>query len=183
MYSQPNEKVEYSPTLLGFHTYMLDTAILVNGTFYIGWEQQTGDNLNLGYDRYNDAEQNTFYYTALAGDWYGSVYQGALMMRPVLGKQFEFAGIEEPAPVAGSITPYPNPINGNRIGFKCTGKYENSAETAGFSVSIYNLTGVELFSGSFRPSVDIPLLSPGLYIISVRDQNRQIISVSKLIKN
>jgi hypothetical protein len=183
MYSQPDEKVEYSPTLLGFHTYMLDTAILVNGTFYIGWEQQTGDNLNLGYDRYNDAEQNTFYYTALAGDWYGSVYQGALMMRPVLGKQFEFAGIEEPAPVAGSIIPYPNPINGNRIGFKCTGKYENSTETASFSVSIYNLTGVELFSGSFRPSVDIPLLSPGLYIISVRDQNRQIISVSKLIKN
>lgn len=183
IYSQPNEKVEYSPNLLGFHTYMLDTALLMNGTFYIGWEQQTGDNLNLGYDRYNDAQQNIFYYTALNGEWYGSIYQGALLMRPVLGKQFEFAGIQDPTVEDGSIVPYPNPLNGNRISFKCTGKYENSAETGNFSVSMHNLTGEELFNGSFRQSVEIPRLSPGLYIISVRDENGQIISVSKLIKN
>jgi hypothetical protein len=183
MYSQPNEKVEYSPNLLGFHTYMLDTALLVNGTFYVGWEQQTGDNLNLGYDRYNDAEQNIFYYTALNGDWYGSIYQGALLMRPVLGKKFEFAGIEEPTAEAGSIIPYPNPLNGNMINFKCTGKFENSAETGNFMVTLYNFTGEQLFSGSFRQTVDIPSLSPGLYIITVKDGNGQIISVSKLIKN
>jgi hypothetical protein len=183
LYSQPNEKVEYSPTLLGFHTYMLDTALLVNGTFYVGWEQQTGDNLNLGYDRYNNAQDNIFYYTALNGDWYGSTYQGALLMRPVMGKQFEFAGINENGTEAGSIVPYPNPLNGNQISFKCTGRFEKIAETGNSSVSIHNLTGEELFSGSFRQSIDIPRLSPGLYIISVRDENGQIISVSKLIKN
>jgi hypothetical protein len=184
MYTQPNEMVEYSPNLLGFHTYLLDTALLVNGTFYIGWDQtQTGNNLNLGYDRYNNAQQNIFYYTAMNGDWFQSVNQGALLMRPVLGKQFEFAGIEEPAPEAGSIIPYPNPANGNRISFKCSGKFENTAETGNSIVSIYNLTGEELFSGTFRQSIDIPRLSPGLYIISVRDENGQIISVSKLIKN
>ncbi len=62
-------------------------------------------------------------------------------MRPVLGKQFEFAGIDEPGFEAGSIIPYPNPLNGNRISFRCTGKFENSAETGNFSVSIHNLTG------------------------------------------
>jgi hypothetical protein len=181
MYSQLNEKVEYSPNLLGFHTYMLDTALPVNGTFYIGWEQQTAKNLNLGYDLYNDAEQNIFYNTT--GEWFQSTFQGALLMRPVLGKQFEFAGIDERRFETGSIIPYPNPVNGNRISFRCTGKFENTVQTCNYSVSIYNLTGQELYSGSFRQSIDIPRLSPGLYIISVRDANGQIISVSKLIKN
>jgi hypothetical protein len=183
LYSQLNEKVEYSPNLLGFHTYMLDSALLVNGTFYIGWEQQTGKNLNLGYDRYNNAQQNILYYTTLADDWYQSTFQGALLMRPVLGEQFEFAGVDEPGFNAGSIIPYPNPLNGNRIHFKCSGKYENTIETGNFSISIHSLPGEQLFFGSFCQSIDIPRLSPGLYIISVKDEQGQIISVSKLIKN
>jgi hypothetical protein len=181
MYSQLNEKVEYSPTLLGFHTYMLDSVVPVNGTFYIGWEQQTSKNLNLGYDLYNDAQQNIFYNTT--GEWFQSTFQGALMMRPVLGKQFEFEGVDEPGLKTGSIIAYPNPLNGNRINFRCSGKFENSSKTGNYSVSIYNLTGEELYYGSFRQSIDIPRISPGLYIISVRDENGQIISVSKLIKN
>jgi hypothetical protein len=181
MYSQLNEKVEYSPNLLGFYTYMLDSVVPVNGTFYIGWEQQTVKNLNLGYDLYNDASQNIFYNTT--GEWFQSTFQGALLMRPVLGKQFEFAGIDEPGFETGSIIAYPNPLNGNRISFRCSGKFENAAETGNFSISIHNLTGEELYSGSFHQSIDIPRLCPGLYIISVRDKNGQIISVSKLIKN
>jgi hypothetical protein len=181
LYSQLDEKVEYSPGLLGFHTYMLDEPLPVNGTFYIGWQQQTGDNLNLGYDRYNDAQQNIFYNST--GEWFQSTFQGALMMRPVLGKAFEVSGVDDHRNEVASIIPYPNPLNGNRINFRCTGKYINSAETGNFSVSIFNLPGEELFSGPFRPSVEIPSLSPGLYIISVRDQLGQVISVSKLIKN
>ncbi|MCK9398492.1 MAG: T9SS type A sorting domain-containing protein [Bacteroidales bacterium] len=181
LYSQLNEKVEFSSGLLGFHTYMLDEPLPVNGTFYIGWEQQTGNNLNLGFDRYNNAQQNIFYNST--GQWFQSTYQGALLMRPVLGKAFQVSGLDEPTYDAGSIIPYPNPLNGSRINFRCTGKYENTTETGNFSVSIHSLPGEELFSGSFRQSIDIPRFSPGLYIISVRDENGQIISVSKLIKN
>lgn len=181
LHSQLNEKVEFSPNLLGFHTYMLDTALAVNGTFYIGWEQLTGKNLNLGFDRYNDAQQNIFYNST--GEWFQSTYQGALMMRPVLGKAFQVSGIDDPGYEASSIIPYPNPLNGNRINFRCTGKYENAAETDKFSVAIHSLPGEELFSGSFHQSIDLPRFSPGLYIISVRDEHGQIISVSKLIKN
>jgi hypothetical protein len=181
LYSQLNEKVEFSPNLLGFHTYMLDEPLLVNGTFYIGWEQLTGKNLNLGFDRYNDAQQNIFYNST--GEWFQSTFQGALMMRPVLGKAFQVSGVDDPGYEASSIIPYPNPLNGNRINFRCTGKYENAAETGKFSISIHNLPGEELFYGSFHQSIDIPRFSPGLYIISVRDEHGQIISVSKLIKN
>jgi hypothetical protein len=100
-----------------------------------------------------------------------------------LGKQFEFAGVDETGYSAGSIMAFPNPLNGNRINFRCSGKFDNTAITGNYSVFIFNLTGEELYSGSFRQSIDIPRISPGLYIISVRDENGQIISVSKLIKN
>ena len=80
IYSQLNEKVEYSSNLLGFHTYMLDEPVPVNGIFYIGWEQQSSENLNLGYDRFNNAQENIYYNST--GEWFQSIYNGALMMRP-----------------------------------------------------------------------------------------------------
>jgi len=181
IYSQLNEIVEYSPNLLGFHTYFLDSAILVNGTFYIGWEQQTSDNLNLGYDRYNNAQQNIFYNAT--GEWYQSIYQGALMMRPMLGVPFDYSGVDEPGTVAGTIIPYPNPLNGSRLSFRCSGVYEDVSLTNEFRVSVYSLPGEEIYSGAFRSSVDIGRISPGLYIVSVKDEQGQLISVSKLIKN
>ncbi|NTV83109.1 MAG: T9SS type A sorting domain-containing protein [Bacteroidales bacterium] len=173
--------MEYSPNLLGFHTYMLDEPVLVNGTFYIGWEQQSGDNLNLGYDRYNDVQQNIFYNAS--GEWFQSIYQGALMMRPVLGKKFSLTGLEENPESAGAIVPYPNPLNGNRIMFKCTGIYENKALTNGFRVSINSILGAEVFSGAFLESLEIGQLSPGLYILCIKNDKGERISSSKLIIN
>jgi hypothetical protein len=181
IYSQESLKVEYSPDLLGFHTYMLDEPILVNGIFYIGWEQQTGDNLNLGYDRYNNAQQDIFYNAT--GEWFQSIYEGALMIRPMLGKPFQVSGVGEAQNEPGSIMPYPNPLNGSRISFRCTGKYENIHERSGYRVSIHSLPGEEIFSGPFRQSIDIGTVSPGLYIITIKDSYGQVISVSKLIKN
>jgi hypothetical protein len=181
IYSQLNEKVEYSPGLLGFHTYMLDEPVQVNGTFYIGWEQQTDDNLNLGYDCYNNAQQHIFYNTN--GEWLQSIYEGALLMRPLLGKPFQISGIDEKQEISSALTPYPNPLNGNMISFRCTGKYADPAITGNFIIQVYNLTGVELFSGEFHQHTELGNISPGLYFITVKDERGQIISISKLIKN
>ena len=148
IYIQENEMVAYSDQLLGFHTYMLDEPVPVNGVFYIGWQQLTNDNLNLGYDRYNNAQLNTFYNSS--GEWFQSSYQGALMMRPLLGKQFEMMGTEEHEMNAGTIVPYPNPLNGRNISFKCTGKYEDTYNTSGLIVTIFNLLGEKVMESGFR---------------------------------
>ncbi len=181
MYSQENEKVEYTSGLLGFHTYFLDTPILVNGTFYIGWEQQSGENLNLGYDNYNNAQAQIYYNST--GEWFQSIYQGALMMRPMLGKAFTLSGVDEPAVAKGSITPYPNPVAGDVIRFKCTGVFEDRARTEKYTISLLTLPGVEIYRDTFSDSINPGKLSPGLYIVTVKDEAGQVISVSKLIKN
>jgi hypothetical protein len=181
VYSQANEKVEYSSGLLGFHTYMLDEPLLVNGTFYIGWEQQSSENMNLGYDTYNDASQNIFYNSN--GEWYQSIYHGALMMRPMLGKKFEISGIDEPQVAKGTITPYPNPLNGNRISFRATGIYENSSLTEHYKVTIHNILGEEIYSGAYQPSIDIGYIRQGLYVVAIYSGSGEMVAVNKLIKN
>jgi len=106
------------------------------------------------------------------------------MMRPVLGKAFEISGVnDDPEVPASSLTIYPNPLNGNKINFRCEGKFSLPTLTNEFTVEIHNLAGIELFSGPFSRTIDTGIISPGLYIISVRDKQGQIISVSKLIKN
>jgi hypothetical protein len=181
LYEEDNVKVEYTSGLLGFHTYFLNTPILVNGTFYIGWVQQTNDNLNLGYDNYNNAQSKIYYNST--GEWFQSIYQGALLMRPMLGKAFELSGVGDNEDVDSKIIPYPNPINGSTLHFSCTGRFADPSFTRGYQVSIYSLPGVEVFSGELHNQVGIGNISPGLYIVTVRDRSGQVISVSKLIKN
>lgn len=180
MYSQPDQLVAYSDNLLGFHTYMLKEPLQVNGVFYIGWEQQTGDNLNLGYDRYNDAQQDVFYNST--GEWFQSTFHGALMMRPMLGDKFEMIGVDENEVEEGSILPYPNPLDGSRIGFRCSGRYLENDATERLTVSIFGVPGEKVFEGRFESSINAGNLAPGLYIIRITDPTGQVISTSKLIK-
>ena len=180
MYSQPDQLVAYSDNLLGFHTYMLKEPLQVNGVFYIGWEQQTGDNLNLGYDRYNDAQQDIFYNST--GEWFQSTFHGALMMRPMLGDKFEMIGLDENEVAEGSILPYPNPLDGSRIGFRCSGRYLENDATERLTVSIFGVPGEKVFEGRFESSINAGNLAPGLYIIRITDPTGQVISTSKLIK-
>jgi hypothetical protein len=180
LYSQPNQMVEYSENLLGFHTYMLEQPVPVNGVFYIGWQQQTSDNLNLGYDRFNNAQQNIYYNST--GEWFQSTFQGALMMRPMLGKAFEMSDIGEDRELAGSIIPYPNPLRGDRISFRVSGIYEATAATSRLEVSVFSMLGERVFEGAFRQNLEVGHLSPGLYIVRITDPAGQTISSSKLIR-
>jgi len=180
MYSQPSMLVAYSDNLLGFHTYMLDEPILVNGVFYIGWEQQTSDNLNLGYDRYNDAQQNIFYNST--GEWFQSTFQGALMMRPILGDRFEVMGTDEPVPGSDLITPYPNPLDGNLLKFKCTGRFQAEEDTRDLLISVYSILGEKVMESRFSQNINVSVMAPGLYIIRITNGWGNIISVAKLIK-
>jgi hypothetical protein len=181
IYQQPNMKVEFSQELLGFHTYVLDEPQPLSGIFYIGWEQLTGNNLNLGYDRYNNARQNTYYNTS--GEWFQSTFDGALMMRPMLGKKFQTSGTGEPLQQASAIIPYPNPLRSNQISFRCTGEYINERITERFSVLLLNILGEEILSVPFRESIDAGPISPGVYILRIMDERGQPVSVSKLIKH
>ncbi|HAH59845.1 MAG TPA: hypothetical protein DCL86_17050, partial [Bacteroidales bacterium] len=54
-----------------------------NLIFYVGFEQTTAANLNIGFDWNNDASGYTFW--RAFGPWNSSLHAGTPMIRPVLG--------------------------------------------------------------------------------------------------
>jgi hypothetical protein len=105
------------------------------------------------------------------------------MMRPMLGKAFELSGVDDPVTAGANIVPYPNPLNGRQINFRCSGKYMEETQTRDLTVAIFSIQGYKLYEGIFQPSIDAGELAPGLYIIRITDRTGQAISLSKLIKN
>ncbi len=180
LYRQQDQIVKFSDGLLGFQSYMLDQPVPVNGVFYVGWQQFTNDNLNLGYDKYNSARQNIFYNST--GEWFQSTFEGALMIRPVLGKQFQWAGTGEGLTMEGSITPYPNPLNNNQLRFNTTGMFTDPRQTEDLRVRVSNLLGQTLIDEAFAPVIRFEP-GAGVYILHISDPSGRIVSVSKLVKN
>ena len=165
------------PTLADLQD-MLDEPLLVNGVFYVGWETTTNDNLNLGYDRNRDAKENIF--TNTLGYWEQSVYPGALMMRPILGKEFDVLGIGEAGRDIKGFTLYPNPMNGQSLRIELSGTLAN-APRENLKLNIYNIVGQKVYDSPFRDQITLQDIEAGIYIVRLIDQDQQEVYTTKLV--
>ncbi len=161
IYEQDFNKPIYVDSTNGFATYILDSGILVSDTFYIGWMQSQQDMIYVGFDRNTNSKQNLFY--NIGAQWQNSMFDGSLMIRPMLGKREDFnVGIlNQRSP--NDITVFPNPAN-NYI-------YINSwnALSTAASYNIYTSNGILIKHGTLpQRSVNISELTAGLYFIEVR---------------
>jgi hypothetical protein len=107
--SEIYKSTQLTPVELGkYSTYILDSALVVNGDFYIGWEQPNENFLNVGLDRNNPATGRLYYNT---GVWTKSSFDNAaLMMRPVFGSKGIVLGRHDINHTDFKI--YPNPTYG-----------------------------------------------------------------------
>ena len=110
IYQKPMTLPLFGDSINEYQTYKLDEPLAVSGTFYMGWKQNSNTNLNIGFDRNNDASSHIFYNTD--GSWTNTFYYGALMIRPMLGQRFSLANINE-AKAENNFKIYPNPLSGN----------------------------------------------------------------------
>lgn len=180
IYQKDFTKVGFSNSLTNFYTYMLEEEVPVNGVFYIGWQQMTSDNLNIGFDKFNNAQDKIFYN---AGDgWYNSTFQGALMMRPLLGKEFSLIGIEEKTGiVTANLTIFPNPANRDRITISLPDEILRDNNETDFTIYISNILGQEIYSGPYDRVVSISSFKEGLYIVRVINHGKNINMTAKFI--
>lgn len=113
LYFQDGAAPEYTG-INNFQRIKLDTAQVVNGTYYIGWVQTTADFLNVGFDRQNDHRQDILF--NISGTWQPSSLElgGALMIRPVFANKSRKTGID-PIDLSNNLNNpvriYPNPSN------------------------------------------------------------------------
>jgi len=168
----------FTDSLNKFITYHLTSPLRLSGIFYVGWIQTTNDNLNLGFDRYNDHQSDIFY--NVAGKWLNSSYTGSLMIRPIVGKPIPL-GIEEFVDSHKNLKIYPNPCSGQTIQIDITGNENSRISSENYTYSIVNLFGRTVSQGRFINSIDISALSNGLYFFELKSSSGMSLSNGKFI--
>jgi hypothetical protein len=188
IYTKEGVKPVFADSLYKFHTYHLDTALPVQGTFYVGWIQTTTHNLNVGFDAYNDASSHIFYNTT--GVWNRTSYTGSLMIRPVLGKKIK----DDPVLKNGDPEYFlvsPNPTRDGKIWIRFMALPDNGASsieiqpdenlTANIEVEVFNILGQRVLISPYAPQIDLSFLNQGVYLIRINDRYNNKSMVQKLI--
>ncbi|MFH1159317.1 MAG: T9SS type A sorting domain-containing protein [bacterium] len=165
----------FADSLNQFVTYHLDFPLRISGSFYVGWRQTTDDNLNLGFDRYNNSQEEIFYNAT--GVWTNSSFSGSLMIRPIVGKPIPL-GIPEVQTGPGLLRVYPNPVSSGRVTIDVPSGYN---ETDKLYLTIYNLFGQKVYGNSYTRQPDLSLLPPGIYFVTLYGSADQPIANAKLV--
>jgi hypothetical protein len=147
-----------------FATYHLEVPVRISGTFYVGTIQTTDDNLNIGFDTYNDAHDNLLYNAA--GRWLTSSFPGAILLRPVIGKPLP-VGIHSIPSSTGHVSVFPNPNNTGVLELSIPGSENKDQPASSMKVEINNLFGQKVFESRYSKLLQLPDLPAGLYIITV----------------
>ncbi|MFA6923249.1 MAG: T9SS type A sorting domain-containing protein [Bacteroidales bacterium] len=171
----------FEDSLNEFHTYYLDVPLVCSGTIYVGWYQTTNENLNMGFDLNNDfgwqgtSNSNLFY--NLDGIWQNSSYKGALMLRPVFGKNT--SNTVENNNFKNNISIYPNPA-------KDFINIQNETNEKKLRIVIFDFIGRERINSIIQTDfkntkINLKDLNNGLYILQISNLNGNMIKNSKFV--
>ena len=167
--------VLYSDSLNAFKRYYITPPLKISGTFYVGTIQTTDDNLNIGYDRYNNAQSNILY--NVTGEWTNSAFNGALLMRPVIGKAIPL-GIPEHEARHQAMAIYPNPCSGNTVNITVQPAPGYSSQSL---LLIRNSWGQQVYSGNYHEKMDVGNFASGIYIIELKNPGFDRPLIGKLV--
>lgn len=171
IYSLPAQLPAHAADYLNFVSYYPEEPIPVEGTFYVGFLQNHNIQLNLGFDQNNDARGHFFY--SVANEWKDSYYKGAPMIRPVVGKYFDYTGIADRKTT--EVRLYPNPTTGMLY-------ISTDEDLQNPDYQIIDIYGRLLEQGHAEGNaLDLSRQKPGVYFIRLLKDNR-ILSTEKIIK-
>lgn len=175
----------YTDSINGFHTFLIDTTIILPpGSFYVGWSQVGIFNLNVGYDRnyeyLNQNIKNPNIFFNLSGFWESvdNSITGTPMIRPIFGKKTNNWGLSSPKlnnRISNSIYISPNPC------FNVINLTKNN-EIYNANYTIQSMDGRIVQTGFIEDtySIEIPNIISGIYILTI--QKNGFKSYSKFIK-
>ncbi|MCC7222735.1 MAG: T9SS type A sorting domain-containing protein [Chitinophagales bacterium] len=166
----------------GLWTYLLEQPLAVSDTIYVGFVQAEADFLPVAFDVNNsygydiDSEVNSEIFYNATGQWYNSLYQGALLLRPVLGESLNAetinVGIEPTPKPEQTLRLYPNPTH---TAFRLSDSH--TAHTA----EIYDCMGRLLSRHAADEDISVAHLPAGIYIVKAYDRQGQTLGLQKLI--
>ncbi len=176
LYSKVGFRPFYTDSLNEFITFVLDTALVMTGTFYVGWRQTTPDLLNIGFD-INRTHNNKVLFN-ITGEWQKSVLAGSLMIRPVFAASSTYKSTTdiESNTIAPTIEIFPNPTSGV---FKI--QIDGCGVQNVVDAILYDRMGgkVAVFQNITNNTLDVSNLPAGIYFLNITDS--KTFSVSKKV--
>jgi len=177
LYYQPRTRFQYIPQRNGFAIYLLepplalDVSQLNGNKFYIGWQQLFPENMQVGLDLNSSAKEHMYFYAD--GEWSSSQVDGAVMIRPVVGKPLPVSIGNETVP-EDEIVLFPNPAE--EVLYIRIPHFQLSR------ADIYDMQGrlVKSIIHFQEPSLDISALRNGLYCLRITGKNKSW--VQKFVK-
>ncbi len=168
---------EYSNELYGFQQYYLQEAVPISGKFYIGYQIDTKNYLNVGFDQNNNSSEHVFY--KIDNFWTNSFLSGTPMLRPFVGKAWIPTSIENTSPEHRfDVTLYPNPVND-----KLRILLSNSVEQSDIHIEIYSINGQKIYSHPFTQDIDVSNYKSGFYILKTYHKQTKETRLNKFIIN
>jgi len=177
VYQQVDLYPEYESRVNGFVTYRFDNPpVLDAGAFYVALMFPAGgfsDSLYIGLDK-NKRGANFRYYKVTT-QWEPSMIDGALMIRPLVGRAIPVS-VTTVASATMNLEVYPNPA-GQYIEVK-TGE-----PITGLKYTILDILGNELKTGTVNGDrIDLGTLAAGVYLARFQDAKGRL-SQKKIIKH
>ncbi len=154
-----------------FCVYLLDSPIVVQGTFYVGWIQYEWPPLLVGLDRNYDARQYAWFRTGHM--WQPSRVRGAIMIRPVIGNRKEVKQWIQQAVVSSTqdILGTEGHLQVRRLGPASV--YIRAPASGTWQLMDHTGRLIQLMHG--RSEV-LLRLTPGIYVVQWHDSNRQLMT-------
>ncbi len=163
LYTEEELKPVFVEGINQYYGYILKRPIPVSGTFYVGWQQNTGTMLHLGMDRNQDSREKLFF--NIGTGWNQSQYRGAVMIRPILGDTTAaWINVPEEKPERG-LTLYPNPA-GTWLNIIETGSREGEGE---YLLMMFNMQGQRIANMVVNNRYDVSALPDGIYLVRVQE--------------
>ena len=172
LYSEEGKRPDFKGEFLDFFTYKFDKKLTVNGTIWVGFEQQGNVQLNIGFDQNTDSRE--FFKYKTQNTWEGSSYKGTPMIRPCFGDTFY--SVPENAPIS-NIKVFPNPTTGvlNLIQEPINNEQLTINNIEIFDVYGKKLTFHHLIISSSHHLINISHLPAGIYFLRVNEQTVKVI--------
>ncbi|MBI9069040.1 MAG: T9SS type A sorting domain-containing protein [Salinivirgaceae bacterium] len=161
------EDIEFIDLKNGFVRIDLHDQIVLDGEFFIGWEQTSDTYLNIGFDYNNKNISQELYYFAY-NTWNASelISKGSLMMRPVFGDIS--TSIENNNKAQNSFSIYPNPTNGKISIENINDEYHSG------TVEVFNLLGKLVCVSRIEDNtIDLSTQDNGVYIVRISPENQK----------
>ena len=157
---------EVPAELYGFQLFYLEQPVALQGSFYIGYELDGRDFLNIGFDQNSDHSQEIRYFSS--NKWQTSFLYGTPMIRPHIGKGWDPHPVGTPVVRAEEgLELYPNPVE-TRLNIRLPDEMDGS----GCRMEVISMAGQRLYTGDYSESLTTAGLPAGMYLIRVTDSRR-----------